>query len=234
MNSNRQIIALIPARSGSKRYRNKNITKFCGQPLTKITLDFALKCAFFDRIVLSTDIPEIIQMKPEGVELCERPGQLAGDNATLLEVIQYTSSKLKLGSEDVVVLLPVTGPLRLQDDITAGIELFEKFDCRKTVVSVSKNPYPATMLWKKQDDFSLTPLFPEEYSKTLQKQKHESAYMFNDIFVMDSVENYKRPGRNLFGETPVFIENPPERSMPIDYEWQFKLAEVLYSDLQQQ
>ena len=98
----------------------------------------------------------------------------------------------------------------------------------RTVVSVNVNPYPAGMLWKLNDN-NLEALFPNQY-KTTQKQKHQLTYQFNDLFILDSVEGFLKENRNLFGENPVAVVIPPERSMPIDYQYQFKLAEFLFKN----
>ena len=225
--SNR-VIALIPARGGSKRFPGKNIAPFNGRPLSSWTLDFACNSNIFDLIYLNTDIDEVISQAADDIKICPRPNELAHDNSTLLEVIQYTCTEEKLAEDDIVVLLPVTGPLRTTADIYNGLALFRESGANRTVVSVNENPYPAGMLWYKDESEHLEPVFPELYKTTLQKQKHKETYQFNDLFVIDSVAGFMDPDRNLFGLETLATVIPQERSMPIDYQYQFVLAEALH------
>lgn len=220
-------IAIIPARGGSKRFPGKNIHEFNGRPLAAWTLDFAKTCGLFDEIYLNTDMAEVEALVQGGIQLCQRPPELANDMATLLDVIRYTCHRANLESDDILVLLPVTGPLRTKDELKTGLDTFRDSGGNRTVVSVNISPYPAGMLWSMGEDGVMQPLFPDSY-QTTQKQRHQATYQFNDLFVIDSVRRFLNPERNLFGEEPRAVVIPPERSMPIDYEYQFFLAEALY------
>jgi len=223
----RRTIALIPARSGSKRFPGKNMHPFNGRPLTDWTLEFARTCGLFDEIYINTDMDEVKALVKGGIRYCPRPPELAHDRATLLDVIRYTCLSEKLDNDDILVLLPVTGPLRTKDEIRAGLDAFSNSGCDRTVVSVNISPYPAGMLWSMGVDSVMEPLFHDSY-QTTQKQQHQDTYQFNDLFVIDSVEGFLSPERNLFGDEPMAVVIPMERSMPIDYEYQFLLAECLY------
>jgi len=220
-------IALIPARGGSKRFPGKNMHLFNGKPLAAWTLDFARTCGLFDDIYLSTDMPEVEAFAKQGIQCCPRPSELAHDKATLLDVVRYTCRSEGLDGGDVLALLPVTGPLRTKSEMKAGLDAFRDSGSNRTVVSVNTSPYPAGMLWSMGDDSIMKPLFLNSY-QTTQKQLHQATYQFNDLFVIDSVEGFLNPERNLFGDEPMAVEIPLERSMPIDYEYQFFLAEALY------
>lgn len=222
-------IALIPARGGSKRFPGKNVQPFNGKPLAYWTLSFCTQSGLFDEIYLNTDMPEISAMAGERVRQCPRPESLAGDSATLLDVIRYTCDQERFSADDLVVLLPVTGPLRRVEDVRGAIEKFRAAEGERTAVSVCESPYPAAMLFTKDDDDVLSPLFRDQYKKTLQKQRHAKTYQFNDLFVIDRVAGFREPDRNLFGDHPLAVEIPPERSMPIDYSFQFQLAEFLHA-----
>jgi len=226
---NRRVVSIIPARKGSKRYKNKNIEKFCGHPLALWTFAFADNSGIFDVNYVNTDILELQNEveRHNNFKFCVRPDELAGDTSTLLDVIRYTCESEGLDDNDIVVLLPVTGPLRTVQDINSGIEAFLQDD-RNTVVSVSQSEYPAGMLWKKDDIEQLHPLFPEEMNRTTQKQRHFSTFQFNDLFVIDSVAGFLQQDRDLYGKKPIAQVIPPERTMPIDYRHQFYLAEHLF------
>tara|TARA_A100001015_G_C14988791_1_gene712825 strand:- start:1188 stop:1916 length:729 start_codon:yes stop_codon:yes gene_type:complete len=226
---NKRVISIIPARNGSKRFINKNIEIFCNFPLALWTFNFSQNCNLIDFGYVNTDIPLLINSinNYSNLEKCERDKSLAKDEATLLDVIINTCIKKSLNKSDIIVLLPVTGLLRTQEDIFQGIETFLKGD-GETVVSVSESSYPAGMLWKMENNNLLNPLFPGEISNSTQKQNHFSTYMFNDLFVIDTVEGFLKPKRNLYGDKTKAFLVPQERFMPIDYKYQFFLAEKLF------
>lgn len=84
-------VAIIPARGGSKRIPRKNIREFCGKPMLAWSIDAALKSKLFDRIILSTDDPEICAIAQEhGAEVpFKRPEELASDHAGTIVVIRH-------------------------------------------------------------------------------------------------------------------------------------------------
>jgi len=225
----KKIISIIPARNGSKRFVNKNIEIFCKFPLALWTFNFLQKCNLISEGYVNTDIPLLINSIKNYSKLkkCDRDISLAQDDATLLDVIRDTCNKKSLNKNDIIILLPVTGLLRTQEDISRGIETFIKGD-GETVVSVSESSYPAGMLWKLENNNLLNPLFPDEFKNSTQKQKHFSTYMFNDLFVIDTVEGFLEENRNLYGNKTKAFLVPQERFMPIDYKYQFFLAEKLF------
>ena len=225
----KKVISIIPARQGSKRFVDKNTSNFCNFPLALWTFHFSQNCDLFDFGYVNTDIADLKVKIDEydNLEYCEREKDLSTDRATLLDVIRDTCIKKSLSSQDIIVLLPVTGVLRTYNDIASGIDAFIKGN-GETIVSVSKSSYPAGMLWKLDDDSTLNPLFPKEFGRTTQKQNHFSTFMFNDLFVIDSVGGFLNPDRNLYGEKTKALLVSPDRFMPIDYEYQFFLAEKLF------
>lgn len=225
----KKIISIIPARNGSKRFVNKNIEIFCKFPLALWTFNFIQKCNLICEGYVNTDIPLLINSIKNYSKLkkCDRDKSLAQDDATLLDVIRDTCIKKSLNKSDIIILLPVTGLLRTQEDISLGVETFLKGD-GETVVSVSESSYPTGMLWKLENNNLLNPLFPDELKNSTQKQKHFPTYMFNDLFVIDTVEGFLEQNRNLYGNKTKAFLVPQNRHMPIDYKFQFFLAEKLF------
>jgi CMP-N,N'-diacetyllegionaminic acid synthase len=225
----RKIISIIPARKGSKRFKNKNVAKFCKFSLALWTFYFSQTCDLFDIGYVNTDIPELVNRigKYSKLKVCTREKNLAADKATLIDVIRDTCIKKSLNKKDIIVLLPVTGLLRTYKDVSLGIDAFLKGN-GKTVVSVSASSYPASMLWRLSANNRLNPLFPKHFKNSTQKQDHFPTYMFNDFFVIDTVEGFLRSNRNLYGNNTKAFIVPSDRFMPIDYEYQFFLAEKLF------
>lgn len=132
-----KILALIPARSGSKRLKNKNIIDFSGKPLIYWTIEEALKAPRIDKIIISTD-DEKIQSIAEtyGVHVPYlRPKEFSTDDATAFDVAMHEIS-LHPGYTHLLYLQP-TSPLRTAKDIEDCISFFLNRKA-KSVLSVSK------------------------------------------------------------------------------------------------
>lgn len=104
------ILGVTPARGGSKGIRGKNVKELCGKPLIAWTIEAAKQSKLLDRYVISTEDKEIAQVgRKYGVEVVERPPELASDEASTLSVLQDVLRKI---DADVIVLLQATSPIR--------------------------------------------------------------------------------------------------------------------------
>lgn len=140
-------IVVIPARSGSKGIKNKNIKTLKDKPLINYTIEQALSVFDKTKICVSTDSVEIINIATAaGIEVpFVRPKALASDTAgsrdVLLHAIDYFEQKSER-SLDFVVLLQPTSPFRKPSDITACLELWtEEIDMVASVKRATSNPY---------------------------------------------------------------------------------------------
>lgn len=117
----KKIVALIPARGGSKRIKTKNIVDFCGMPL----IAYSIIAAYYsevEEVWVSTDDEAIERVsKVYGAEVIRRPGELCRDNSPTEEAIEHF---LKFVNCDIVVLLQATSPMLTSADINRGIEKF--------------------------------------------------------------------------------------------------------------
>lgn len=224
------IIALIPARAGSKRLPNKNMYPFHGKPLAAWTLELARGLGLFDSIIVSTDDEQLSALASEDTAFTvrKRPDKLGNDTATILDVIRHVADEQALDSETVVVLLQVTAPLRVAGDVTEALRLFEAHGRRRTVVSVSESTYPPALLWRVGADGGLASIAPRQGPTITRKQDHESVYYWNDVVLADSVANFRRPNRNLFSDDPIPLMVPRERGVAIDYPVQMTMAAALF------
>jgi len=171
-------LGIIPARGGSKRIIKKNLALLSGKPLIFYTLREAKK-ANLERLVVSTEDPEIASFSAsEGVEVIERPEELAKDETPSILVYQHTLRYLEERGflPDVVVILQPTSPLRKAAHINQSIEMLIKEGC-DAVVSVclaEKNPYWMVRL----EDNNLSFLFPEGKSYS-RRQDLPDIYLLN-------------------------------------------------------
>lgn len=139
-------IAIIPARGGSKRLPNKNILDFCGKPLIRWTIDYALECNSISKVLVSSEDAEILNISSiKDVDIVKRPNQLSLDDSTTISVVLDLLNYKKFSNYDYVVLLQPTSPLRKTYHITKAIELLEQKKA-DGVISVSKSTeYPEHM-----------------------------------------------------------------------------------------
>lgn len=122
----KKVLALIPARSGSKRLPDKNILNLNGEPLIAWSIKAGLDSHYIDRVIVSTDSDVIADIARKfGADVpFMRPTELASDKATTTEVIKYNIEKLSDDNMkyDYVVLLQPTSPLRTTKHIDEALE----------------------------------------------------------------------------------------------------------------
>ena len=154
---NKKILAIIPARKGSKRLVNKNILKLNKKPLFQWTLDVAVKARIFNQIYLSTDSKKIMNLVKNKDCVCPklRKTKLSGDKITLvdvcLDVLNYIQKKYD--TPDAIVLLQPTSPFRSIDIIYESLNKFFSISnkARNSVVSVEKVKKPPMWCFKKKN-----------------------------------------------------------------------------------
>lgn len=116
------VLAVIPARGGSKGVPGKNIKMIAGKPLLAWTIQHALAAKTVDRVVVSTEDKKIAAVARKwGAEVLDRPKKLATDKADTLPVLQHA---LKNCPADVLVVLQCTSPIRSQGLIDRCVEKF--------------------------------------------------------------------------------------------------------------
>lgn len=158
-------ICVIPARGGSKRIPRKNIAPFCGRPMISWPLSAALSSEVFDRIVVSTDDPEIAEIaRAEGAEVpFLRPPELSNDAATTISVIRHIIESLygNKARPDFVCCLYATAPFLRAADLRAAKELSASVDF---VIPVGRFPAPVQRALVTDSDGNLRMLSPENYA----------------------------------------------------------------------
>jgi CMP-N-acetylneuraminic acid synthetase len=151
-----RVVAVIPARGGSKRLPRKNLALLGGQPLISHTIRAALLSTSISTVVVSTDELEIARLSEDlgAVVLYPRPAELATDTASTADVLRHVVSNLEgRGIEvEVVVLLQPTSPFRTSDHIDAALNLFytSNADALTSVRLATDHP---CWLWKKDGDY---------------------------------------------------------------------------------
>jgi len=167
------VLAIIPARGGSRSIPHKNIYPVAGKPLIVWTIEAALASTGIQRVIVSTDDEEIASVaRAAGAETpFMRPKELAEDKTVDLPVFQHALAWLKERENyipDAVVHLWATSPYRKPGDIDAAIELFRKHTDASCVRSVTTPPLPPFKIWRRDLGAYLVPIllrdFPEMFT----------------------------------------------------------------------
>lgn len=166
-------IAIITARSGSKGLPNKNVLLVNGKPLMAYSIEAAIESGMFDKIIVSTDSQEYIDLLSHyPIEFIKRAAHLAGDKASSFVVIEDVLQQYQTTEFDYFMLLQPTSPLRTATHIREACEKFEKnFAQFDFLVSVSDAHKPTTLTRVIDDDESLK-YFQLDYSNYARQQYH--------------------------------------------------------------
>jgi len=222
----RSIMAIIPARGGSKGIPQKNIKKLGEKPLIAYTIEEALRSEYLDHVFVSTEDPEIAEISIKyGAEVIDRPSVLAGDSSKTVDVILHAVEYLEKNGirPQIIVLLQPTSPLRNTGDIDAAIKLFLDNEC-DSVISVCEPDHSPFWCFTVNGKY-LRPLFDQRYKNT-RRQDLPTAVMPNGAIYVSSPESIRKL-EGFYGDRTIPYCMPPERSIDIDTPLDFIVAEVL-------
>lgn len=140
MLNNKKILAIIPARGGSKGLPNKNILNCAGKPLISWTINAALAVTEIDKVVVSTDSKEIAELSEKyGAVSIMRPAKYATDTASMTAVVDHAILEFASKKFDIVIVLQPTSPLRNNSHVSNAIKKYAENDFSKsTLISVTK------------------------------------------------------------------------------------------------
>ncbi len=175
----KSVIAIIPARAGSKGLPGKNVRMLCGKPLVAWSIDAARASAYLDEVVVSTDGDEIAAVAAAfGAPVpFRRPAELATDTAGTLPVVEHALEHYRARGRqfDAVVLLEPTSPLREPGDIDRMLERllegWERFDAIVSLGEVREHP----SIMKRLRDAEIEP-YCAELRQTTRRQDNPPAY----------------------------------------------------------
>lgn len=222
-----RILALIPARGGSKRLPGKNIRVLGTKPLIAWSIDVAKDVPEICDILVSTDDAVIASVCSDAGALVPwlRPADLATDTASSVDVVLHALDwyETQKGTVDGILLLQPTSPFRTKKSIFKGIELYIE-NGLKPILGVS--PTHAHPMWTlKMDGEYVVPFF-KEHGIGSRLQDLPTAYVVNGSFYLISPDDL-RSERSFIGMKAVpLIMKSPQESLDIDTEWDWKLAKA--------
>lgn len=225
MIDNKTVLAIIPARGGSKGLPRKNILEVNGKPLLAWTIETAKKSHLIDRLILSSEDDEIISTAHKwGCEVpFRRPPELAGDETSSVEVVLHAANNLDR-QYDYIVLLQPTSPLRTAEDIDSCIE--KCHHCRVpscvTITESEKNPAWMFHLDQFQHLQSVQPPHP----LSSRRQDYQPVYVLNGAVYVVEWEWFKKNMKFIDTQSIGHIM-PRDRSLDIDTLLDFNFFQYL-------
>ncbi len=226
-----EILAIIPARGGSKAIPLKNLAMLGGKPLLQYTIDAAKQSKLITRIILSSDHKEIIRYAhQQGIEVpFVRPAELARDTTPMIEVVEH-AVKYLVNKEsyrpDYIVLLQPTSPLRTAQHIDEALMLLldSEADSVVSVVEVPHqfNPYSVML---QQGNF-LVPFLEFDETRNLRQLK-PLFYARNGPAVCALTYECLIQKKSLYGEKILPYVMDRAESIDIDDSWDLSIAEYL-------
>lgn len=224
MITGQQVLGIIPARGGSKGVPRKNIQIVGGKPLIAWTIEQAQKSRYIDRLIASSEDPEIIRVAQQWG--CEAPfvrakGLAADDTPGIAPVLDALE---RIAGYDWVVLLQPTSPLRVASDIDGCLELCAARKANACVSVSAASQHPCWVYALKADD-RLDP-FVRTAEPATRRQNLPAAYALNGAVYAARCDWLRRTKEFVNEETLGFVM-PPERSLDIDTPLDIEIAELL-------
>ncbi len=225
------ILAIIPARAGSKRVPKKNFRPFAGTTLTDLAIQQALDATLLTHITLSSDSAEIraTAEKYPIIHYLDRPAEISGDDAPAIEYVRHALTSLENNALrfDVVVILQPSSPLRTAADIDATIRLLldnPEADSAVSVVKLDQMIHPIKL--KTLDGDELKPFFEEEAGRFAAQDLPE-LYVRNGAVYATWRRNLETRD-DVIGQQSLAYLMPAERSVDINAWVDFEFGEYLY------
>ncbi|HLB43594.1 MAG TPA: pseudaminic acid cytidylyltransferase [Gammaproteobacteria bacterium] len=227
-------IAIIPARGGSKRIKNKNIVDLCGKPLINNSLQVAKQTGLFDKIHVSTDdqnIKKVVENLGYVVDFMRDP-KLADDHTGITPVLRWVLQQYQLRNEyyrDVCLILP-TACLIESNDLIEAYRLFCAHSGLYSILPVAAYPAPTEWAYRKTNIDLLEPLYPGKFN--IRSQDLEKKYYDSGTFVWFSDKRILSD--NVAGDQD-FIAYPLDRYKAIDIDdpEDLEIAHIVKLGLQQ-
>ena len=230
MNRNGAIIAVIPARAGSKGIPGKNLADIGGLPLVAHAIHSGLDCEQLESVIVSTDDEMMAAIARQyGAEVpFLRPATMASDEAPTWPVLQHAVNwyEMNRGPVQAVVTLQATSPFRTAVDVDNAIEKFLSESFADSLISVCKacKYHPLTLY--KANHNRITTFISNEDPNT-RRQDFETVYWRNGAIYITS-RNFLFDENRVVSDSPLFYEMPEERSVNIDSKLDLDWARFLW------
>lgn len=224
------MLAIIPARGGSKGLPGKNIKLLNGKPLISYTIEAALKAKEIDKVIVTTDSIEIADVaKKYGADIpFIRPKYLAEDNSSAVDVYlhaaEYIMNNYGCDLQNFVVLLP-TAPLRDESEIDNAIRMWKAKNAT-TLISMVEAEIPASWYYRMNEDGLIKNAGFDEKKAIKNRQANDKYYIPNGaIYILDY--DLLREKRTYYTKDTLGYIMPRKKSVDIDSIDDFEYVEYL-------
>ncbi|MEQ6123912.1 acylneuraminate cytidylyltransferase family protein [Pseudotenacibaculum sp. MALMAid0570] len=212
-----KVVAIIPARSGSKGIPNKNLTKVGGKPLIAWSVEAAENSNGVDRIIVTSDGKDILEFSDQykSVEILKRPESLAQDNTPTAPVIEHALDQFDISGDEYkyLILLQPTSPLRTAEDIDKALKLLNETNANSLISVVKPDHHPLKSFKKNKEGF-LEGIVNNDFP-FMPRQELPVAYQPNGaIYVIEIKEFLKR--KTFFTERTIEYIMPTSKSFDVD------------------
>lgn len=229
MYKNNKVLAIIPARGGSKRLPQKNVLDLNGKPIISWTIEASLKSKYIDKTIVSTDSEFIMEISEKyGASVpFKRPANLSSDEAKSLDVIFHAVDFLKDINEEYkyVILLQPTSPFRTSVDIDNSIKMLNnKVKAVLSVCETEHSPLWANIL---PNDLSMTNFLRKEIIGK-RSQELPNYYRLNGAIYLIETEYLNKMGGFIGEHTYAYVMNQ-DNSLDIDTKQDYLFAKFLAS-----
>ena len=220
------VLALIPARGGSKRILKKNIKEFCGKPIVEYSIEAAFKSGVFDEIMVSTDDREIadIAMRAGASVPFMRSNDSANDLATISDVIREVLEKYKERGKsfDYYAVIYATAPMIKAEYLRSGYELLKNSD-KGFMLPVVRYSYPPQRSYRINRDV-LEYNDPDSYA--IRSQDLEPWFHDCGMFSFGKVEAFYNTVPKERKKIPLILDESVVQDIDTEEDW--KMAEIKY------
>jgi len=223
----KNFLAIIPARGGSKRLPRKNILDLNGKPLIVYSIETGLNSKYIDKVIVTSDDDEILNIsKKLGVSTIKRPDVLASDTATSFDATKHTIENSD--KYDYVILLQPTSPLRNYTHVDEAIELLDQKNA-DAIVSVCEMEH--SPLWSNTLDDSLSMNgFLRDEVLNKRSQDLEKYYRLNGAIYICKTDKLLEEESFFLKENIFAYIMDRESSIDIDDEIDFQLSKVVMNE----
>lgn len=228
-----RLLAVIPARAGSKRLPGKNIRHLAGLPLIAWTIRTAIDAGVFDKLLVSTDNEEIAEVAVRyGASVpWLRPAELSTDTASSVDVVLHTLSACEAAGEaaDSVMLLQPTSPFRSVETVRRAVELHRKAGSPPVVTVCSAKAHPAWCF--RIDHGGRLHGYAGDGTLPARSQDLPPVYQLNGSVYLATANDLRNERSFLCSRTRALVVTQPEESIDIDDAWDWRLAECIAAGL---
>lgn len=224
------ICTIITARGGSKGIPRKNIKLLNGKPVIAYSIEPSVASDLIKNTYVTTEDEEISEISKEyNAKVIERPQELAEDDSSSVDVVLHSLDYLEKNNylPDLFILLQPTSPLRTQTDIENAIKLFVEHDNCDALISVCEIDHSSMLSLRLENEFLVYNC--DESFLTTRRQKLPTYYSPNGAIYITTPESLRK-NKTFYPKKTIPYIMPKERSVDLDTQFDFKLAEFILKE----